>query len=571
MIKFRKFSALIFAMIIAAVTLAAPVSAAAPVPGQGLDVVAVLDASGSMKHYGDDQANDDVGKTYLVPGMETLISVTSEQKYPVNMGVVIFSLPQNTVTVGDKLWELTDGVTPNTRNVDTLTDRVKSEYQYKTDTDQPNAVSEAMKLLETGSPNNKKLIILITDGINDDGQGNGASIDAKQPGVIDLAVQNDIMISTIVFNPREEDFSKIDEFAKATDGYSVQIKYPQDISDEIIQSVLGKIMGSGTIASDVTAFEEKIDVPELYEGSYVVAVNVILESPDVTNLSITSPGGVTIAGSESGGKLTVSYTDTTTIASLAVNEYGVWMLRGEKPAGVEVTYKYIVSGTSPNPPDDDEIVTETEPVTTTAEPEPEPETEVTTTAPETEPPEEETTARRVQAPPPEPVDYTLLIVLGVAAVALIAGAIIAVRFSKRPKLTGEILLEYNGGGYSKGPDAAELDTDKTRQTLYDLFDEAADDIVQNTGADETEVIKFFKKVVFEANSAGGLKAKTEGGVFSLFPGDNAYEFTANFTKPAEGTDDDDDDAERRKYSGNGEEDTVAMSFFLKYYDTVKED
>jgi hypothetical protein len=557
--KIRKISALFFSMVIAvSVLTGAPASAAAPDEKQGLDVVAVLDASGSMRENGDIPANADVGKKYLVPGVETLIKITSEQDYPVNMGVVIFSLPHNTVTVGEGLWELTDGETPNSASVETLTSSVNIQYQYKSHTDQPNGVEKAIDLLEYGSPSNKKLILLITDGVNDDGSDpnkvNSAEIDAKQPGVIALAKEKGITISTIGFNPYAEDFSKLDEYAKETGGYSIQLDKPEDISDEIIQSVLGEMLGSGTIAAGVTQFEEKINVPKEYDGNSVIALNIIFESPDISGLSMTSPGGVNVLENDADNKLSVSYTTANAIASLAVDgEYGEWILRGEKPSGVPVGYSLIVSASVPTIREEEPAVT-TAPVetTTTAAP------AVTSTASENSKPATPPPAGAGPATPlptgagPEiPQEIFIFGGLGLAAAAVIILIVFAVRAGKPPKLVGELLISYKTDSMNSRPDSVAFDHAKSRQTLYEMFASSAEEIIKNTAADSNAVIKYFKKVTFDATRSHSIKMTNQGNVSVITASDNGYEFTAKFPLAA------------------SKESTVTVTFFINFYDTVR--
>jgi hypothetical protein len=553
--KIRKISALFFAMIISVSSFAAPVFGAASDEKQGLDVVAVLDASGSMRENGDIPANADVGKKYLVPGVETLIKITSEQDYPVNMGVVIFSLPHNTVTVGDGLWELTDGETPNSASVETLTSSVNIQYQYKSHTDQPNGVEKAIQLLENGSPSNKKLILLITDGVNDDGSDpnkvTSEGIDAKQPGVIALAKEKGITISTIGFNPYAEDFSKLDEYAKETGGYSIQLDKPEDISDEIIQSVLGEMLGSGTAPAGVAQFEEKINVPKEYDGNSVIALNIIFESPDITGLSMTSPGGVNVLENDADNKLSVSYTTANTIASLAVDgEYGQWILRGDKPSGAAVGYSLIVSASVPT-------IREEEPAVTAAPVTAAPVEITTTAATETVSTAAETvSAPVVAAPGPAPEFPTEIFVyggLGIAAIAVIALIVIAIRAGKPPKLVGELLISFKTDTISSRPDSVAFDRTKSHQTLYEMFPASADEIIKNTGTDNAAVIKYFKKVTFDATRSRTIKMTNQGNVSVITASDNGYEFTAKFPLAAD----------------KGA--SVNVTFFINFYDNVKED
>jgi hypothetical protein len=551
--KIRKITALFFALSVMITAMCVfPAAANAP-ETTGLDIVAVLDASGSMRQNGNIPANADVGKKYLVPGMETLIKITSEQKYPVNMGVVIFSLPHNTVTVGDGLWELTDGETPNSANVDALTKDVIADYQYKSHTDQPNGVAKAIELLEGGSDNNKKLILLITDGVNDDGSDpnkvNSAEIDAKQPGVISLAKEKGIAISTIGFNPYAEDFSKLDEYAKETNGYSVQLVSPEDISDEIIKSVLGNTWGSDTVSAGSSQFDKKINIPEMVDNKTVVVFNMIFETPDIKNLTVTSPNGKIIAADDPSGALSVSYTSKNTIANLTVGgDYGEWSLSGEKPADEEINVTYIVTAIVPT-------VIADEPTVTTPAPLPETVAETasqTTAAPpetvsETAPPE------TVTVPAPEiPKEVFVIGGIVIAAAAVITVLVFAIRAGKPPKLKGELLISYKSDGLNSRPDSVEFDRTKTRQTLFEMFAHSAEDIVENTAAENAAVIKFFKKVTFDATRSGAIKFANPYGVSTLTVNDNGYEFTAKFPVA-------------------GKSDTVTVTFFVNYYNTVKED
>jgi hypothetical protein len=549
--KIRKISACIFALLITVVC-ALPIFATEPTEGIGLDVVAVLDASGSMKQSGEIA---DIGKKYLVPGVETLINITSVQDYPVNLGVVIFSTTQNTVTIDGKLFELTDGVTQSEANINDLVARVRTEYQYKSHTDQPNAVAEAIKLLDTRADSkNKKLIILLTDGVNDDGSDpnkvTSEGIDAKQPAVIAEAKEKGIMISTIGFNPNDEDFSKLALYAEETGGYAAELTNPTELGPALVEGALGKIAGSGNIDPDITHFEEKIVVPETIGENIVTAINLYLESPSVTEIAAVSPSGVDITEDSAGNRLSVTRTSTTTIIDLDVSgESGVWTVSGTKPAGSELVLSYIFGMAAPEP-----LAAETTPPVTAA---PITTEAVNETVPETAPPVAETAAAITFPELPEiempkfPVEVFIYGGIGLAAIAAVIGIGFAIRAGKPPKLSGELLISYKSEGLNGKPESVEFDHAKSHQTLYEMFAPSADEIVQSTAADSAAVIKFFKKVTFEATRAGAIKFTNPYGVSTLTVNDNGYEFTAKFPVA-------------------DKSDNVTVKFFVNYYRTRKE-
>jgi hypothetical protein len=547
--KLKKMTAVIFAVIIFAMS-AAPVFSAEATDTYGLDVVAVLDASGSMKQSDD---INDVGKKYLVPGVETLVNITSVQDYPVNLGIVIFSTTQNTVTIDDKLFELTDGVTPNSENINDLVSRVKTEYQYKSHTDQPNAVAEAIKLLDTRSDSkNKKLIILLTDGVNDDGSDpnkvTSEGIDSKQPAVIAEAKEKGIMISTIGFNPNDEDFSKLALYAEETGGYATELTNPSELGRALIESALGKTAGGGVIPADSDVFSAGIDVPVNIDGNIVTSINLFLESPDIGEISAASPNDANFNENGEQNRLNVTRTSTTTIINLGVSgERGVWTISGSKPSGEELSWSFIFGLSAPLPPAAETAppVTAAPVATTTAESE---------TVSETAPPPE-TIAPIVLPELPEmpkfPTEVFIFGGIGIAAIAAVIGIGFAIRASKPPKLSGELLISYKSENLNGKPDSVEFDHAKTHQTLYEMFAASADEIIKNTAADSAAVIKFFKKVNFEATRAGAIKFTNPYGVSTLTVNDNGYEFTAKF--PAAGKDD-----------------KVTVKFFVNYYRTRKE-
>jgi hypothetical protein len=470
---------------------AAPVFSAEGNDTYGLDVVAVLDASGSMKQSGD---ISDVGKKYLVPGVETLVNITSVQDYPVNLGIVIFSTTQNTVTIDNKLFELTDGVTPNSENINDLVSRVKTEYQYKSHTDQPNAVAEAIKLLDTRSGSkNKKLIILLTDGVNDDGSDpnkvTSEGIDSKQPAVIAEAKEKGIMISTIGFNPNDEDFSKLALYAEETGGYATELTNPSELGRALIESALGKTAGGGTVAANLSEFSEGINVPSDIDGNIVTSINLFLESPDIGEVRAESPNDVDFNENDEQNRLNVTRTSTTTIINLAVTgNDGVWTISGSKPSGAELSWSYIFGLSAPLPPAAETAPPVTAaPVTTASE---------TKTFADTLPPPETMapiTLPELPEMPKIPTEVFIFGGIGIAAIAAVIGIGFAIRASKPPKLSGELLISYKSENLNGKPDSVEFDHAKTHQTLYEMFAASAEELNSQSVVLTDQVAKFTLK------------------------------------------------------------------------------
>jgi hypothetical protein len=565
--RFRRVAAALLAILFSLIFGLPTVSADA----KGLDIVVLLDASGSMKNNKDIPANADVGKKYLVPGVETLINALAVQPYAVNMGVVIFSLPANTITIDDRLWNLTDGETPNAANAETLIEEVQTEYQYKSHTDQPNAVQTAIDLLDTGDAGNTKLILLITDGVNDDGTGNSAGIDAKQPDVIKTAKDKGIIISTIGFNPNDDDFSKLDDYAYETGGVPVQIKTPEKIGLTLIDAILDNVR-TIEIPEDETYFELPIEVDELIGGIPVNGLNLIFDSNQVTDITLTTAKNVLI--DERSSRLTInSSVNEVTVHVDVDGDYGNWLLTGNKPYGTKVALLYSLDNDIPEPAPETSRQTLPEPVTLTVTETttvaPETTTETTTVAPETTTAVPETTTVTTttvaavttwnSTPPPRgpqiPVGLIILIVV------LIAGGVaLAVYISKRPKLSGKIILTAEGDGFAYYDEEAELDNTKTKQSLFDLFYGVADSIISDSDADEEEVNKFFKKITFEATGTEhGLKFKTETKAETIYPDRGVKEFTATFTTSSSVSEQDEDDV----YAEN-DTSTVTASFAIRY-------
>jgi hypothetical protein len=84
-----------------------------------------------------------------------------------------------------------------------------------------------------------------------------------------------------------------------------------------------------------------------------------------------------------------------------------------------------------------------------------------------------------------------------------------------------------------------------------MFESSADEITQNTGAESAAVIKFFKKVNFEATRSGAIKFTNPYGVSKLTVNDNGYEFTAKFPIV-------------------GKDENKTVKFFVNYYQTRNE-
>jgi hypothetical protein len=558
--RFRKLSAVFLALLLT-LLFAVPAAAAEK---SGLDIVVLLDASGSMKSNAKIPENVDIGNRFLVPGVESIINALALQSYEVNMGVVIFSLPKNSVTIDDKLWQLTDGEMPNVDNAEELIKRVQEEYDYKTDTDQPNAVQLAIDLLEKhGSADNSKHILLITDGVNDDGTGSSAAIDAKMPGVIDEAKNKGIKISTIGFNPNDADFSKLDDYSEATGGVSVQIKTPGEIGLEIIGMILNNVR-SIEIPEELEYFEIPITVEKTPDLS-ITGLTLIFDSTEVTNITLRPELAAPIT--EGNPRMEIIPSDNSIAVNVKVeDDYGKWLLTGNKPAGTKVYLYYSFVNDEPEP-------------TTTTPPETTTETTTETSRQTTPPPETITTTTTTTTPvpvtttttyyPPEPPGPKVPIGLIILIVVLVAGAVaLAVYIAKRPKLTGKIKLTVEGDGFGSSTEEREFDDTKPKQSLFDLFYGVADNIIADAGADEDEVVKYFKRVTFEATGSGqGIKFKTEAKVETIYPDRGLRDFSTSFTTGTSSSSSsyDDDDY---KDSTVG---TVGVEFSIEYTIDKKEE
>lgn len=186
-----------------------PVLAAEP-DSQGIDVVLLIDSSGSMK------TTDP--KSYRIPAAKMFLTLLGEQE---RAGIVSFS------DSAEVLVELTgagrrEGLQRLGRAVDQVNSRGAHTNIYE-------AVLQAASLLKQ-SPRKQRLIILMTDGKMDVGNGNkdAALVTELKTALIPEIKKNNIVIHTLAFSD-QSDQELLKEIARLTGGSYLLARSDRDL------------------------------------------------------------------------------------------------------------------------------------------------------------------------------------------------------------------------------------------------------------------------------------------------------------------------------------------------------
>ena len=486
-----------------------------PPTTEGIDIVAVLDASGSMGAAPKNGNLPNVGTRILIPGLETLIDVGKGRQYPVNVGVVIFN--GNPLQVDNRMWELTDGVLPNNENSTKLKERIDELYIAAGTTNQPDAVISAIDLLlENGDSNNKKLIVLFTDGVN---EGRIANYYLEQQDkAIKLAQNANITISTIGFNPQGEILEKLDLYSLSTNGLISNLDNEEDITRKIIESFFGQIVIGGNTGENEEV-NEVINVPDtmiVFESEEevskpVVGFTVVFDSTDVTEIVLTPPlhSGISPLDEENNTeRIKVDRTGGRTIVTIGSASWrdfpsGDWRLTARQPQNTSSNYYWIPDVGIPNPLMGDE--NEQEPVTET------------TTSSSTEP-----------STSPSPINWGMIILVIVGFLALVAAIATAIMLSKRPYFCDcDVLLNFHGANTEKNC-KTKLSAEERTVTVESLFGDDVEKAFVGVFRDTDRLRRYLNKVKLSALHKNAIRVIAPKKSPVILTINSSFDFSYNF-------------------------------------------
>jgi len=486
---------------------------------KGLDVIAVIDASGSMGSSPENGNLANVGTRILIPGLETLIDVGKARQYPVNMGVVIFN--DKAVRVSDNLWTLTDGIKTNSKIAEDLKLQINKLYKASGNTNQPDAILTAINLLlEQGNEKNAKLIVLFTDGAN---RGNTEKyFSDQQKKAISYAKNGKIMISTIGFSPTDDDLGRLEDYSKSTGGLTSVLRNEDKITEKVIESFFGQI-GIGGNTGQKEEVDIIIKVPEtmlVYENGKqeskpVVGFTIVFDSDNVTNITLESlsENKVLLKENDNDSRIKTERSNHATIVTIGDVTWdkfptGEWRLTAYQPINTDANYYWIPDVGIPNPLIGDDPI-----------PEPVTETETTETTTVTTATTETTTSVITTDTPPvtvtdtdnstEPIvndkdgESVIIPIVVLIVTALVAIIILLYTFSKKTKNVFPSKTKIKISGNVNVDDESSLDFESNEKELEGDYCKLSDLGITNC------VINTIGRIIVENEVKEKAKEKAE--------------------------------------------------------------
>jgi len=503
----------------------------------GLDVVAVIDASGSMGNLG-----GNIGKDVLIPGLMTLIDIAKVQQYPINMGVVIFNSEAFCVDdkedKDDKLVQLNDD-----EKVKNFKENIEEKYVQKSGTVHTSGVAEAINLLDSSeNKDNIKLIVLFTDGFHyGDSNGNGYTDGKKELAETQEklisgdkekgtkgAVDKGIMISTIALNPKDEcDYGDLKKYSDGTGGVTERIEAKEEITKKIIETILGKAIqitdqSGSTINFDIPPNNWNIE-------KTIVGFTVMFESDRVTEIEVIPPDGFDVGkmieknGNEN---LIISRNNSTSNPTTSITvvknpswenfPYGSWSVKAKNIEDVNF-YVFLDIG-EPNPPVKTDAPTAETAATTamTAE------TTTATTA---------ATTLSVGGDNESETDWGVIIFIFIAVLLAVFIAIAIGAGTSSARFRGAEIVFGVDTGDSDVSDVLKLPRDSSVVALSELIKSNTSRVLEQAVKDKEVVHKYISGIKFKAQSDGGIEIRTPKpeSIIRILSDDD-FSFTHTFKK-----------------------------------------
>lgn len=202
------------------------------------------------------------------------------------------------------------------------------------------ALEEAVKLLETGSPKNPSVIILLTDGETDMPTAEEEEVSlTKKADAIQAAREKNIKIYNVCLNADGQAYvNEAKQISSATGGEFREVKTAEDLK-EVFNLFYGMIYSTEVVSEEGVfdsngVFEKRFTVPVVG----VEEANIIINGK-MTTCQLVSPSGKALSDSEMQSLKFDS--KTFTILKLISPEAGEWVFRASGVPGDKIKIDFI--------------------------------------------------------------------------------------------------------------------------------------------------------------------------------------------------------------------------------------
>ncbi|MBU5483720.1 VWA domain-containing protein [Clostridium sp. MSJ-11] len=317
-----KVNLIIMIMVIFQVFSASFISVKAAEPSSNLDVIFVLDASGSMKASDPEDIRIEAVKMFL----------DMSQLKGNKVGLVAYS---DDIVRAHNLNEM---------DLEDAKNRIKnmaSNIPYGQKTDTGAGLLEGVRLLDSEhDKNHRPVIILLSDGKNDPSRSNEESLKDLNEA-INICKEKGYPIYTIGLNyDGTVDKNQLSEISNATKGKNyitnTAVDLPKILTDIYADNSKLKVQDKGTLKLDGSFQELKIDIP----NSNVLEANVSMISDKPVEVKLINPKGEEISIPSSNAIFTSS--KKYSMLKIIKPEVGEWTLKvkGVSGSSIEVSYVF---------------------------------------------------------------------------------------------------------------------------------------------------------------------------------------------------------------------------------------
>ncbi|MCD7808109.1 MAG: VWA domain-containing protein [Erysipelotrichaceae bacterium] len=282
-----------------------------------LDVVLVLDQSGSMKTNDENNLMKEAAKTFV-----TMMPSNSR------INIISFNLSRSTWQSGLTLLDSDNTLASATSWID--------EIEYTGDTDVGNAVADAVDMFDD-SDDTVKAILVFSDGRNDFGYDRNAEVesDERLDDALSEAKNNNIQIYCIGYGEEMADMSdtpyqKLDSIAIADSDNRITTKTDASSISEYFNTVIAELLGSNV----VEVVNNQIEIAEnVKEANINITCD---EDISTVGLTLLDEDGNIITFDDTNAKI---YTYTySAVIKLYDPDPGIYTIQTSKDVEISATY-----------------------------------------------------------------------------------------------------------------------------------------------------------------------------------------------------------------------------------------
>ncbi len=294
-----------------------PIQQAHALINKELDVVLVLDQSGSMKTNDENNLMKEAAKTFV-----TMMPSNSR------VNVISFNLSRSTWQSGLTTLDSDNTIASATSWIDSI--------EYTGDTDVGNAVADAVDMFDD-SDDTVKAILVFSDGRNDFGYDRNAEVesDERLDDALTTAKNNDIQIYCIGYGDEMADtsdtpYQKLDSIAIADSDNRITTKTDASSISEYFNTVIAELLGSNVVEVVNNQIEIADNVKE-------ANINITCDE-DISTIGLTllDEDGNTVTFDGNSAKL---FTYTYSAVMKLYDPYpGIYTIQTTKDVEISATY-----------------------------------------------------------------------------------------------------------------------------------------------------------------------------------------------------------------------------------------